>query len=189
MPNDMNVEVVEANENASAQDVNTAERTFTQAELDDIVKNRVKRALSKQEKEFQAKVDEAEKLRQMNVEQKSQYEKEKSEKIIAELTAKLERQALEKEASKMLMEHKIVATDELLGVLVRDNAENTKSCVNTFVSLVTEIVDDKVKEALKGKTPNKFANEITKKDFSQMSVSERNELFRTDRELYLKMKG
>ena len=181
-------------EQASTQEeVESTEKTFTQSEVDDLIKKR----LAKQEKSFdkrmQEKLDEAEKLRQMNEAQKAEYEQEKQRAYIAELEAKINRSGLEREASKMLSEGGIAVDDKILGLVVKDTAESTQEAVESFVALVNELADKKVSEKLKGKTPKKMedtsAGEITKEQFNRMGYQSRNELLQNNPELYHKLKG
>lgn len=174
-------------------EVEGTSKTFTQSEVDELIKKR----LAKQEKSFdkrmQEKLDEAEKLRQMNETQKAEYEQEKQKAYIAELEAKINRSGLEREASKMLSEGGIVADDKILGIVVKDTAERTQEAVESFVALVNELADKKVGEKLKGKTPKKMedttAGEITKEQFNKMGYQSRNELLQNNPELYRKLKG
>ena len=174
-------------------EVDDTPKTFTQSEVDELIKKR----LAKQEKSFdkrmQEKLDEAEKLRQMNETQKAEYEQEKQRAYIAELEAKINRSGLEREASKMLSEGGIVADEKILGIVVKDTAERTQEAVESFVALVNELADKKVGEKLKGKTPKKMedtsAGEITKEQFNKMGYQSRNELLQNNPELYRKLKG
>lgn len=173
--------------------VEDAPKTFTQSEVDDLIKKR----LAKQEKSFdkrmQEKLDEAEKLRKMNEAQKAEYEQEKQKAYIAELEAKINRSGLEREASKMLSEGGIAVDDKILGLVVKDTAESTQEAVESFVALVNDLADKKVGEKLKGKTPKKMedvsGSEITKEQFNRMGYQSRNELLQNNPELYHKLKG
>ena len=173
--------------------VEDAPKTFTQSEVDELIKKR----LAKQEKSFdkrmQEKLDEAEKLRAMNESQKAEYEQEKQRAYIAELEAKINRSGLEREASKMLSEGGITVDDKILGLVVKDTAESTQEAVEGFVALVNDLADKKVGEKLKGKTPKKMedttAGEITKEQFNKMGYQSRNELLQNNPELYRKLKG
>ena len=181
-------------EQASGQEEEkTTEKTFTQSQLDEIIQKEKAKAKRSAEKEYQAKMDEAEKLRQMNETQKAEYEQEKQKAYIAELEAKINRSGLEREASKMLSEGGIVADDKILGIVVKDTAERTQEAVEGFVALVNDLADKKVGEKLKGKTPKKMedtsAGEITKEQFNRMGYQSRNELLRNNPELYHKLKG
>lgn len=173
--------------------VEDAQKTFTQSEVDELIKKR----LAKQEKSFdkrmQEKLDEAEKLRKMNEVQKAEYEQEKQRAYIAELESKINRSGLEREASKMLSEGGIVADEKILGIVVKDTAESTQEAVESFVALVNDLADKKVGEKLKGKTPKKMedtsAGDITKEQFNKMGYQSRNELLQNNPELYHKLKG
>ena len=181
-------------EQASGQEEEkTTEKTFTQSQLDEIIQKEKAKAKRSAEKEYQAKMDEAEKLRKMNEVQKAEYEQEKQRAYIAELEAKINRSGLEREASKMLSEGGIVADEKILGIVVKDTAESTQEAVEGFVALVNELADKKVGEKLKGKTPKKMedtsAGEITKEQFNRMGYQSRNELLQNNPELYHKLKG
>lgn len=177
----------------NSETVEDAPKTFTQSEVDELIKKR----LAKQEKSFdkrmQEKLDEAEKLRAMNESQKAEYEQEKQRAYIAELEAKINRSGLEREASKMLSEGGIAVDDKILGLVVKDTAEGTQEAVESFVALVNDLADKKVGEKLKGKTPKKMedtsAGEITKEQFNKMGYRSRNELLQNNPELYHKLKG
>lgn len=181
-------------EQASTQEEEKAtEKTFTQSQLDEIIQKEKAKAKRSAEKEYQAKMDEAEKLHQMNETQKAEYEQEKQKAYIAELEAKINRSGLEREASKMLSEGGIAVDDKILGLVVKDTAESTQEAVESFVALVNDLADKKVGEKLKGKTPKKMedtsAGEITKEEFNRMGYQSRNELLQNNPELYHKLKG
>lgn len=181
-------------EQASGQEEEkTTEKTFTQSQLDEIIQKEKAKAKRSAEKEYQAKMDEAEKLRKMNEVQKAEYEQEKQRAYIAELEAKINRSGLEREASKMLSEGGIVVDDKILSIVVKDTAESTQEAVESFVALVNDLADKKVGEKLKGKTPKKMedtsAGEITKEQFNKMGYQSRNELLQNNPELYHKLKG
>lgn len=181
-------------EQASGQEEEkTTEKTFTQSQLDEIIQKEKAKAKRSAEKEYQAKMDEAEKLRKMNEVQKAEYEQEKQRAYIAELEAKINRSGLEREASKMLSEGGIAVDDKILGLVVKDTAESTQEAVESFVALVNDLADKKVGEKLKGKTPKKMedtsAGEITKEQFNRMGYQSRNELLQNNPELYHKLKG
>ena len=198
MAEEIKDEVIEATEETTDEASNqeqseVAEKTFTQAELDAIIQKEKAKAKRSAEKEYKAKMDEAEKLRKMNADEKAEYEAKKQAAYIAELEAKINRSGLEKEASKMLSESGIAASDEILALVVKDDAESTQEAVNGFAELVNQLADNKVKEMLKGKTPRKVeqstAGAITKEQFDRMGYKDRNELLQSNPELYAQLKG
>ncbi|MGV3178838.1 DUF4355 domain-containing protein [Streptococcus sp. 11273D007BW] len=175
----------------TSETAETTEKTFTQAELDAIIQKEKGKAKRAAEREYQAKMDEAEKLRKMNAEQKAEYEAKKQADYIAELEAKINRSGLEKEASKMLAESGLVADDKILGFVVKDTAEATQDAVESFSALVNDLADKKVSEMLKGKTPKKVEQTtsagITQEQFNRMSYRAQLDLQRNDPELYEKL--
>ena len=76
MAEDIKEPVVEPElEKASTQqEVESTEKTFTQSQLDEIIQKEKAKAKRSAEKEYQAKMDEAENLRAMNESQKAEYE-------------------------------------------------------------------------------------------------------------------
>lgn len=179
-------------EQASTPDTEpTTEKTFTQADVDEIVQQRLKKAEKSYARKMQEQLDEAEKLRQMNAEQKAEYEQEKQAKEIADLKAQLNRNALEKEASKLLSEAGIIADDEILGFVVKEDAEGTQEAINRFSSLVNEVADKKVSEMLKGNTPKKIEGNLktpmTEGEFRQLSYAEQATLYQENPELYAQL--
>ncbi|MGV3022149.1 DUF4355 domain-containing protein [Streptococcus suis] len=177
----------------TSQAEETTEKTFTQAELDEMIQREKAKAKRAAEKEYKAKMDEAEKMRDMNEAQKAEYEAKKQADYIAELEAKINRSGLEKEASKLLSEGGLIADDKILNFVVKDTAEDTLEAVNSFTALVNDLADKKVSEMLKGKTPKKVEQStsggITKEQFNRMGYKDRNELLQNDPELYAKLKG
>lgn len=168
------------------------EKTFTQAEVTEKIQQAVNRAVAKAhkdaEKEFKAAQEEAEKLRQMDAEQKAEYEQKKQEAEIADLKAQLNRNALEKEASKLLSEAGIVVDEEILNFVVKEDAEGTQEAINRFSSLVNDIADKKVSEALRGRTPGQVGeqstSEITKERFDRMGYRAQLDIKKSNPELY-----
>ncbi|HEM6082157.1 TPA: DUF4355 domain-containing protein [Streptococcus suis] len=175
----------------TSETAETTEKTFTQAELDTIIQKEKAKAKRSAEKEYQAKIDEAEKMRKMNADQKAEYEAKKQADYIAELEAKINRSGLEKEASKMLSDVGISVDDDILGFVVKDTAEATKEAVESFSTLVNDLADKKVSEMLKGKTPKKVEQTtsagITQEQFDRMSYRAQLDLQKADPELYEKL--
>lgn len=175
----------------TSQAEETTEKTFTQAELDEMIQREKAKAKRAAEKEYKAKMDEAEKMRDMNEAQKAEYEAKKQADYIAELEAKINRSGLEKEASKLLSEGGLIADDKILNFVVKDTAEDTLEAVNSFTALVNDLADKKVSEMLKGKTPKKVEQttsaSITQEQFNRMSYRAQLDLQKADPELYEKL--
>lgn len=174
---------------APPADPNPPVKTYTQEELEKIIKERVAR----EKKATEEAVEEAKKLAKMNEEEKAKYELEKLQSELAEYKKKDAFNGLSKEASKMLSEHNIHADDELLAFVVKDDAEATKLAVDSFVALVNTKVTDGVKQALSGTPPksNASSNSGVKNPFSKehFNLTEQAKLLKENPELYKQLKA
>lgn len=161
-------------ETGSKDEPEKAAKTYTQEELDNIIRKRVKRAEDKARKEAEEAAatqienarTEAEKLARMNEEQKRQYEEEKKAKEMDDLRAENERLKkaqehadLSRQAADMLQsDYNITATQDILDFVVGDDADTTKIRIDKFVAIIK--ADRKAVEAERaiGKTPKSFNN-------------------------------
>lgn len=135
---------------------------------------------------------EAERLAKMNAEEKIAFERKKLEAENAELRRINQYNELSKEATKMLVEKKLVPTEGLLRLLVRDTAEETQKAVNVYVESVTEQVKDQVKEALTGTPPTANIQKSTVVNpFSAatFNLTKQAELLKTNPDLYKQLKA
>lgn len=141
------------------------EKTFTQAEVDEMFKARLAREKEAQEKALEEAKAEAAKLAKMNEQQKQQYELEKQQKANEDLKAEIEelkkaqvRVELGKTATNLLREKDIDATEDILDFVVGADAESTKTNIDRFV----KIIEDQVKKAevarATGTTPRSYGN-------------------------------
>lgn len=145
------------------------EEVFTKEQVEKMIQDRIARERKAAEKA----IKEAEKLAKMNEEQKREYELEKLRKENEELRRAQTRYELGKEATKMLAEKGIIANDEVLNFVVRDDAEQTSEAVRAFSELVESLAEEKMRETLKGKPPkqlrdqqNGFKNPFSKEHFN-----------------------
>lgn len=158
-------------------------KTFTQAEMEVIIKERVAR----EQKATDKKIEEAKKLATMNENDKKQYEFEQLQNELAELKRKDAYYGLSKEATKMLAEQSIHADDDLLAFVVKDDAEATKTAVNAFVGLINSKVEEGVKKALAGNSPRTHTqntNTINKDTFNKMTYKEKVDMNQKNPDLY-----
>lgn len=144
-----------ANTNMSFEDFLKLEGN--QAEFDRRVQKAVNTAVTNAQEKWQAltddKLSEAEKLARMTKEEKAEYKNKKLEKELADLKRQNAVTEMAKTARKMLADEEINIPDELLGHLVSENAEDTKTAVETFTKMYKAAVQDAVKAALKGNAP------------------------------------
>ena len=149
-----------------------------QAEFDRRVNKAIKTAVTKSEEKWKAltddKLTEAEKLAKMTKEEKAEYRAKKAEKELEELKKMNARTELAKTARKMLADEDINIPDELLGNLVADDADGTKTAVESFAKMYKEAVQAAVKEAIKGKPPKAGTgggNTITKEQIKENGIT------------------
>lgn len=128
-----------------------------QAEFDRRVQKAVQTAVGNAQEKWQAltddKLTEAEKLAKMTKEEKAEYKAKKLERELADLKRQNALSDMAKTARKMLSEEEINISDELLGHLVAEDAEDTKAAVESFVKLFKSTVQAAVEDALKGPAP------------------------------------
>lgn len=125
------------------------EKKYTDEDVDRIVKNRLAREREQAKKEK----EEAEKLAEMNATQKAEYERDQLKKELAEFKRKDALAEMSKVARKMLSEKDINISDELLGMMVTTDAQQTKQNIESYAKLYKADVEAAVKARLKGETP------------------------------------
>lgn len=172
-------EVDQANVDAEKE----TEKTFTQDEVNKIVQDRLAKEKAKNEKAQ----EEAKKLAKMNAEQKQQYMVEQLQKELEEYKNKEAKNDMIKEANFMLKDNDITLPDEVVAMLIGDNAEDTKVCVDSFSKAFKTAVERAVNEKLKGKTPKqKSVAGLTREDIlSVKDRQERQRLIEENEELFM----
>lgn len=163
-----------------------------QAEFDRRVNKAIKTAVTKSEEKWKAltddKLTEAEKLAKMTKEEKAEYRAKKAEKELEELKKMNARTELAKTARKMLADENINIPDELLSNLVADDADGTKTAVESFAKMYKEAVQTAVKETIKGKPPKAGTgggNTITKEQIMDIKDPiERQKMIRENINLF-----
>ncbi|MDU0479920.1 DUF4355 domain-containing protein [Staphylococcus chromogenes] len=134
------------------------EKTFTQAELDDIVEKRVAREKKKAEQKAKDAAAEAEKLAKMNREQKADYEREKLEKELERYRKQEARLNMKNEAKKLFKESNVDSSDELLELVTADTFDQTQENVEAFTTILNDMVETAVKDRLYSGSPKSFTN-------------------------------
>ena len=124
---------------------------YTDADVDEILN----RKFAEWQKKQQKAVDEAQKLATMNATQKAEYERDQLKKELEELKRISAFSEMSKTARKMLSDNGITISDDLLSVMVTEDAETTKAAVDGFSQMFTQAVEAAVKERLKGDPPRK----------------------------------
>lgn len=159
------------------------EKKYSDKDVDEIVKRKFADWKTKEEK----RVDEAKKLEQMDAEEKIKYERDKLQQELDQLRAEKTKNEMMKAARGILQEENISISDNLLEILVDQEADKTKENINDFVELFNAEVEKVVKEKLRGTTPRKSGgSKISKEDIlkiadpvlRQQTIAENLELFK-----------
>ena len=130
-----------------------SEKKYSDEDVNAILSKKFAKWTAQKEKEL----DEAQKLAEMDAQQKAEYERDKLEKELAELKRENTLNAMGKTARTMLSEQGVHLSDALVSILVTEEAESTKTNVDNFVQLFKEAVDAAVNEKLKSGTPKRMA--------------------------------
>lgn len=132
------------------------EKKYTDADVDKIVDKKYAAWKAKYEKDVQDAKAEAAKLAKMNTEQKQQYEMEKLQQENAELKAQAMKVELGREATTLLKESKIEATQDILDFVVGDDAKQTKANIDKFVSIIDAQLKAAAVNRATGSTPRRY---------------------------------
>ncbi|MDQ8821289.1 DUF4355 domain-containing protein [Streptococcus ruminantium] len=186
-------EEVDAQEKAKTE--TTAEKTYTQAEVTEMIQQNVNRAVAKAhkdaEEQFQNKQDEAKKLAKMNAEDKQKYQLDKREQELADREAELSKRELTAEAKSILSERGLPV--ELVDVVNLADADSVRDSIDAIQKSWEAAVQKGIAGRTKGSAPIKKApaesGEITKEQFNRMGYKDRNELIQRNPELYAQLKG
>ena len=157
-----------------------------QAEFDRRVNKAIKTAVANEKEKWKTltddKLTEAEKLAKMTKEEKAEYRAKKAEKELEDLKKMNARTELAK------TDENINIPDELLSNLVADDADGTKTAVESFAKMYKEAVQAAVKEAIKGKPPKAGTgggNTITKEQIMDIKDPiERQKMIRENINLF-----
>lgn len=148
----------------------------------------IDRKFAEWQKKKDAELGEAKKLAEMDATQKAEYERDKMQKELDLLKKQNLLNEMSKTARGILKESGVEVSDELLSVLVTDNAEATKKNVDSFVQMFNSAVENEVKNRLKGKAPkggNKSGTALTKEQIMNVQDSaERQKLIMENSELF-----
>lgn len=153
---------------------------------DEDVKELINQKFSEWAKEQQKKSDEAERLKNMTAQEKEAHEKEELEKKVDELLKKEALSNMSKAARGMLSEKGINISEDLLLMMVTDDADKTKSAVESFITMFQAEVKKAVADALKGETPKGGGvSKITKEQIMKVTNrAERQRLIKENMHLF-----
>ncbi|EPH68304.1 hypothetical protein D931_00028 [Enterococcus faecium 13.SD.W.09] len=148
-------------------------KTFSRDELAKIVAAETKKARASWEQEAEAKKEEAKKLAKMNAEEKLQHELERKEAEIAELKRGQTLNEMKSEASKMLSGAGLPQDDELLGLIVSEDAEATKKAVAVITKFASQIKKENARQSTPGEGGQFSADKNTKQTVAELAAKNR----------------
>lgn len=124
-----------------------ASKTFSQADVDKIVADR----LARQQKKFDAEKEEAAKLAKMNADQKAEYAAKKREEELTAREAAIQKKELRLEAMNILEENGLPS--KLIDCVDLSSAEASKSSIDAIKASFNEAVSAQVDARLKSNPP------------------------------------
>lgn len=173
-------------------------KTFTQEEVDEMINKRfarMKADFEKEKKELERKHNESiedyeERIKNANLTAEEKHKKE-IDKIQKDLDAKnAELSKIKTDEIKRTTLSKYKMPDKFLDRISGANEEEIEASVKSFAETMGEYVKSLgasgVPGAMNGGSEDK---KYTKDDFSKMTLSERTELFNTNKKLYDELKG
>lgn len=134
-----------------------------------------------------AKVEEANRLAQMNDKEKADHERAVMEQELADLKAEKAFNSMLSEARGMLKADGLTVPEEIVKALVTDSAETTQNAVKAFSGMFQKAVDEAVKEKLGGSEPKKgtAATALSKKEImAEKDPSKRLKLIEENMHLF-----
>lgn len=135
-------------------------KTFTQAQLDEVVSKRINEERKKSEETIAKKIEEAskeaERKAKLTADEKAEEERKQREAKTAERETELALRENRIEARELLQSKKI--SSDLVDFVVDVDLEKTKTNIDTLEKAFTKAVQTGVDEKLAGKAPEDFSN-------------------------------
>lgn len=181
-----------ANETLTTEVGKENAKTYTEEEVQALLQReadrRVSSALKKQQKEFENKMAEADRLKAMDDNQRKEYEYnqklqelEQRERDFAVAQNKLE-------ATKVMANRGLPV--EFVDYIVAEDAETMLENINVFERAFKSAVSDAVSKKISNPSPKQGAAQqtgMTREDFKKLNISQQAELYRTNPKLYEQM--
>lgn len=167
------------------------EKTYTQEEVLKLLQSetdkRVSQALKTQQKKFEKQLS----LSKLDDDERAKAEKDNR---IAELEEQLAQFQIERNKSelKSVLSSRGLSAEFADIITINDDIEASQANIDRLDKLFKSAVKAEVEKRLAGNAPKgngSSSAEITHERFKKMSLTERNQLYRDNRELYDKLKG
>lgn len=158
------------------------EKLYTNDDVDKLINRKFAEWQAKKDKE----ISEAQKLAEMNEQQKAEYKLEKLQKELNEYKSRETLTEMAKTARSILSEQNINVPDEVVSVLVTEDADTTSKNVNAFAKAFNAAVAKAVENKISHREPKTGGSKATtKKDIlaikdtvaRQKAIAENIELF------------
>ena len=171
----------ESNEEKAGE---TQKKLYTDEDVDKLINRKFAEWQAKKDKE----INEAQKLAEMNEQQKAEYKLDKLQKELDEYKNRETLSEMAKTARSILSEQNINIPDELVSVLVTTDADTTSANVKAFAKAFQSAVSQAVEQKITHKEPKTGKSKtITKDDIMaikdtaarQKAIAENIELFQT----------
>lgn len=175
----------ETTEGTSEATETKAEKTYTQAEVESMIDSRISKAYEKWNKKQAEAVAEAQKLAQMNAEERTQYEFEQRVKEFERKEAEFNKMQFKLQAVQVMSERGLPTT--FAEMLVGEDAETTLDNIKKFEVDYKSAINDAVKLKLASPVPKASTatqGGITKESFAKMTLAQQAEIAQTNPTLY-----
>ena len=158
------------------------EAKYTDEDLNKLINKKFAEWQEKKEKEL----TEAKKLAEMNAQERAEHERDEMKRQLETLMKQQSLTEMTKTVQNLLTEKEINVSDDLLSMLVSEDADKTKSTIDSFVELFQGAVKNAVANALKGNIPKTGASSGTTKEqiMAVKDRAERQRLIRENMELF-----
>lgn len=187
MEDNKNLDTNQNNENKNEE----TKTTYTLEEVQELLQKEGDRRVSmlqkKYEKQKEAAIKEAQKLAQMNEEDKYKYELEQREAKIAEKEKQIALMENRAEASRALASRGI--SIELVDLVVSDDADNMMANIKKLEEEFKKSVNEEVKKKLGSNAParsSEDSGELTRENFKKLPIHKQVELMEQNPEKYEK---
>lgn len=143
----------------------STDKTYTQQEVDALVDKIVNAKFAKWAQKADKKADEAARLATMTAQERAEHERDALQKELNELKRAQTLAEMEKQARAILKDSNIIIDDQLVSVLVTEDADATSANVKSFITSFKDAVQDEVKKQLSHKKPATGSkNHMTKEE-------------------------
>lgn len=164
------------------------EKKYTDEDLNAILDKKFKKWQQQKQKE----IDEAAKLANMNAQEKAEHERDQLKAELDELKRANTRSEMESTARGILQESGVNIPDNLIKMIITDEADSTSKNVKDFIKSFNAAVTAEVKNKLSGKAPQTGTSNksgITKADIlKEKNNHKRQALMREHPELFPNLK-